>query len=169
MVNFGIGEMDDFMKPKVYIETTVVSYLTARPSRDLVIAAHQQLTQEWWDNRRTDFDLYASQLVIQESSAGDAVMAQKRLEILDAVPLLDVNREAISLARVLIEKGPIPEKAAVDALRIAVARVHGMDYLLTWNCRHIANAEMQAAVAKICREAGYEPPIICTPEELLGS
>ena len=96
-------------------------------------------------------------------------MAQKRLEILDAFPPLDVNREAISLARALVEKGPIPEKAAVDALHIAVATVHGMDYLLTWNCKHIANAEMQAAVAKICREAGYEPPIICTPEELLGS
>lgn len=158
-----------FMSPKVYIETTVVSYLTARPGRDLIIAAHQQLTQEWWENRRTDFDLYSSQLVIQESSAGDAVMAQKRLEILNEIPLLDVNREAIFLARTLIEKGPIPERAAVDALHIAVATVHGMDYLLTWNCKHIANAEMQAAIAKICREAGYEPPIICTPEELLGS
>ncbi len=158
-----------FMKPKVYIETTVASYLTARPNRDLIIAAHQQLTQEWWENRRTDFDLYVSQLVIQESSAGAAVMAQKRLEILDGLPLLDVNREAMSLARALVEKGPIPEKAAVDALHIAVATVHGIDYLLTWNCKHIANAEMQASVAKICREAGYEPPIICTPEELLGS
>ncbi len=157
------------MKPKVYIETTVASYLTARPNRDLIIAAHQQLTQEWWENRRTDFDLYVSQLVIQESSAGAAVMAQKRLEILDGLPLLDVNREAMSLARALVEKGPIPEKAAVDALHIAVATVHGIDYLLTWNCKHIANAEMQASVAKICREAGYEPPIICTPEELLGS
>ena len=157
------------MSPKVYIETTVVSYLTARPSRDLIIAAHQQLTQEWWENRRADFDLYASQLVIQESSAGDAVMAQKRLKILDEVPLLDANREAISLARTLVEKGPIPEKAAVDALHIAVATVHGMDYLLTWNCKHIANAEMQTSVGKICRESGYEPPIICTPEELLGS
>lgn len=96
-------------------------------------------------------------------------MARKRLELLDEIPLLDGNLEAVSLARTFIEKGPIPEKAAVDALHIAVATVHGMDYLLTWNCRHIANAEMRAAVAKICREAGYEPPIICTPEELLGS
>jgi predicted nucleic acid-binding protein len=157
------------MKPKVYIETTVVSYLTARPSRDLIITAHRQLTQEWWENRRADFDLYASQLVIQESSAGDAVMAQKRLEVLDEIPLLDVSLDAISLGRSLVEKGPIPEKAAVDALHIAVATVHGMDYLLTWNCKHIANAEMQTAVAKICRESGYEPPTICTPEELLGS
>jgi PIN domain len=157
------------MKSKVYIETTVVSYLIARPSRDLIIAAHQQLTQDWWENRRVSFDLYASQLVIQESSAGDAVMAQKRLEALDQIPLLDVNRESIALARTLVEKGPIPEKAAVDALHIAIATVHGMDYLLTWNCRHIANAEMQTAVAAVCRVAGYEPPVICTPEELLGS
>jgi hypothetical protein len=156
------------MKAKVYIETTIVSYLTARPSRDLVIAAHQQITQEWWTNRRTDFDLYASQLVIQESSAGDSQMAQLRLVALDETLLLDVNREAVDLSRMLIRKGPIPEKAAVDALHIAIATVHGMDYLLTWNCKHIANAEMQTAVAAISRASGYEPPIICTPEELSG-
>lgn len=82
--------------------------------------------------------------------------------------LLDVNQDAVSLARVLVNKGPIPQKAAVDALHIAVATVHGIDYLLTWNCRHIANAEMQMAVAALSRESGYEPPVICTPEELLG-
>lgn len=96
-------------------------------------------------------------------------MAQKRLEILEAIPLLNVRQESVILARALVEKGPIPEKATVDALHIAIATVHGMDYLLTWNCKHIANAEMQAAVAAICRAAGYEPPVICTPEELLGS
>jgi hypothetical protein len=156
------------MKPKVYIETTIVSYLTARSSRDLIIAAHQQLTQEWWDQRRESFELYVSQLVIQESGAGDAIMAQKRLEVLDTILMLDLRPEAVTLARALIEKGPIPEKAAVDALHIALATVHGMDYLLTWNCKHIANAEMQTAVAAICRAAGYEPPVICTPEELWG-
>jgi hypothetical protein len=156
------------MKPKVYIETTIVSYLTARPSRDLVIAAHQQLTQEWWDQRRESFDLYVSQLVIQESGAGDAFMVRKRLEVLETILMLDLRPEAVALARALVEKGPIPEKAAVDALHIAVATVHGMDYLLTWNCKHIANAEMQTAVAAICRAAGSEPPVICTPEELWG-
>ena len=156
------------MKRKVYLETTVVSYLTARPSRDLVVAAHQQITQDSWTNRRPDFDLYASQLVVQEASAGDAQMAQSRLAALDQIPLLGVSKEAASLARLLVEKGPIPEKAAVDALHIAIATAHGMDYLLTWNCKHIANAEMQGGVAVICRESGYEPPVICTPEELLG-
>jgi hypothetical protein len=156
------------MKSKVYLETTVVSYLTARPSRDLVVAAHQQITQDWWTNRRSDFDLYASQLVIQEASGGDAQMAQSRLAALDQIPLLGVSKEATSLARLLVKKGPIPEKAAVDALHIAIATTHGMDYLLTWNCKHIANAEMQGGVGGICRASGYEPPVICTPEELLG-
>lgn len=156
------------MKSKVYIETTIVNYLTARPSRDLVIAAHQQITQEWWANRRSDFELYASQLVVQESSAGEAQMAQLRLAALDETLLLMVNQDTVNLARKLVEKGPLPEKAAVDALHIAIATVHGMDYLLTWNCKHIANAEMQTAVATISRADGYEPPVICTPEELLG-
>ena len=157
------------MNLKVYIETTIVSYLTARPSRDLIIAAHQQLTQEWWETRRANFALYASQFVIRESSAGDAAMAQKRLEALDGIPLLGATPEAFALARRLVEKGPIPEKANVDALHIAVAATNGMDYLLTWNCKHIANAEMHTGVARICRAAGCEPPVICTPEELLGS
>jgi hypothetical protein len=157
------------MSLKVYIETTIVSYLTARPSRDLIMAAHQQLTQEWWENRRANFDLYTSQFVIQESSAGDAKMAQTRLEALEEIPLLSVTQEAVTLARTLVEKGPIPEKADVDALHIAVAATNGMDYLLTWNCKHIANAEMQIGIGKSCRAAGFEPPVICTPEELLGS
>ena len=154
---------------KVYVETTIVSYLTARPSRDLIIAAHQQLTQEWWDTRRNKFDLYVSQFVIQESGAGESEMTQKRLDALDGVPLLAVSKEAINLARLLVEKGPLPEKAKVDALHISVAASHDMDYLLTWNCKHIANAEMQTGIGKLCRAAGFEPPVICTPEELLGS
>lgn len=157
------------MSLKVYIETTIVSYLTARPSRDLIMSAHHQLTQEWWENRRANFDLYTSQFVIQESSAGDAKMAQTRLEALEEIPLLSVTQEAVTLARTLVEEGPIPEKADVDALHIAVAATNGMDYLLTWNCKHIANAEMQIGIGKLCRAAGFEPPVICTPEELLGS
>ena len=158
---------DDLLK--VYIETTIVSYLTARPNRDLILAAHQQITIEWWETRRGDFYLYTSQFVIQESSAGEAAMAQKRLKSLDGIPLLAVSQEALDLARALVEKGPIPEKAKVDALHIAVAAGNGMDYLLTWNCKHIANAEMQIGIGKFCRAAGFEPPVICTPEELLGT
>jgi len=156
------------MKPTVYVETTIVSYLTARFSRDLVTAAHQQITQEWWANRRAAFDLFISQFVVQEASMGDAAMVRKRLEELQAVPLLGVNQDVGNLAQRLIVDGPLPKKAAVDALHIAVATVHGMDYLLTWNCKHIANAEMQSKVAAVCRDSGFEPPVICTPEELLG-
>lgn len=156
------------MAPKIYLETTIISYLAARPSKDLITAAHQQVTHDWWQNRRRDFDLFSSQLVIQESSAGDAAVAQTRLQLLSDISLVQVNVDCVSLARALVEKGPIPGKAAVDALHIAIATVHGMDYLLTWNCKHIANAEMQTAVSRICRSAGYEPPVICTPEELSG-
>ena len=156
------------MAPKIYLETTIISYLAARPSKDLITAAHQQITRDWWQNRRRDFDLFSSQLVIQESSAGDAGVAQMRLQLLSGISLLQVNADCVSLARALVERGPIPEKAAIDALHIGIATVHGLDYLLTWNCKHIANAEMQTAVHRICRSAGYEPPVICTPEELSG-
>lgn len=156
------------MKPTIYLETTIVSYLAARPIRDLIIAAHQQLTHEWWEYRRADFDLFISQLVLQEVSAGDPQAAQERLQVLGGLPLLTLTEDAVALAQALIDKGPIPPKAAVDALHMAVATVHGMDYLLTWNCRHIANAAMRTAIEAICRARGYEPPVMCTPEELMG-
>jgi hypothetical protein len=156
------------MKPTVYLETTIISYLAARPSRDLIIAAHQQLTHEWWEYRRADFDLFISQLVLQEASAGDPQVAQQRLHLVGRLPLLTLTEDAVALARALVNKGPIPPKAEVDALHMAVAMVHGMDYLLTWNCKHIANAAMRTAIETICRAHGYEPPVMCTPEELLG-
>lgn len=155
------------MKPQVYLETTIISYLTAKPSRDIIIAAHQKLTNEWWENRRRRFDLFVSQLVIQEAKAGDKDAAQKRLGILETIPSLELNEKVISLARALMDK-VIPPKAVEDALHIAVSTIHGMDYLLTWNCKHIANAEKEHAIAAVCRSNNFEPPIICTPEELMG-
>ena len=155
------------MKPKVYLETTIISYLAAKPSRDIVIAAHQELTNEWWENRRRRFELFVSQLVIQEARAGDKDAAQRRLGILDSISLLELNEKVISLARILMDE-VIPPKAVEDALHIAVAVIHGMDYLLTWNCKHIANAEKEHAIAAVCRSNNFEPPIICTPEELMG-
>ncbi len=154
------------MKPKVYVETTIVSYLAARPSRDLITAAHQQVTQEWWENRRTDFDLFVSQLVIQEASAGDEQAIQRRLQMLEDLPLLQLNEHAVTLARTLIDEGTLPSQAAGDALHIAIATVHGMDYLLTWNLKHLANATIRNAITLTCRAHDYEPPVICTPEEL---
>ena len=152
---------------KVYVETSVISYLTAWPSRDIVIAGHQQTTREWWRDQRQSFQLVASQLVIQEASAGDVVAAQERLEILKNIELLEVKEDALNLAQVLIQSGPLPRKAAEDALHIAIAVTNGVEYLLTWNCKHIANASVRSSIEGICRAAGYEPTIICTPEELL--
>jgi hypothetical protein len=153
------------MKPTVYIETTIPSYLTAWPSRDLVRAAHQQITREWWA-RRGGYDLYSSRLVIQESQAGDAEAAAERLAALAGIPLLEETTEAAELAEALLRGVPLPEKAAADALHIATAAVHGMQYLLTWNCTHIANVVLRPQIEAVCREAGYEPPLISTPEEL---
>lgn len=155
------------MKPKIYLETTIASYLTAWPSRDLLIAAHQQITREWWETRRAEFDLYVSQIVIQESGAGDKNAAEQRLEILEGFPLLDVTEKVTALATDLIERIPLPERAEVDALHIAVAVINGMDYLMTWNCTHIANAVLRNQIENVCRSCGYEPPVICTPEELM--
>jgi hypothetical protein len=155
------------MASSVYVETTIVSYLTARPSRDLVQRAHQQLTRKWWRTRRVQFDLYVSLPVIQEAAGGDSLRAQKRLAALKAIPILDATPEAMRLATALVGAGAIPEQAAVDATHIAIATAHGVDYLLTWNCTHIANAAMRSSIERICRNAGYEPPILCTPEELM--
>jgi hypothetical protein len=153
------------MKPTVYIETTIPSYLTAWPSRDLVRAAHQQITREWW-TRRDEFDLYPSRLVVQECQAGDEQAAAHRLASLAGIPLLEQEAEAAELADALLRDVPLPQKAAADALHIATAAVHGMQYLLTWNCTHLANAALRPQIEAVCRAAGFEPPLICTPQEL---
>lgn len=154
------------MKETVYVETSVISYLVAKPSRDLITATRQQMTIEWWEKRREEFDLVASQVVVDEAASGDTLRASERLSLLSDILLLDVSTKAIELADYLIERHALPAKAAQDALHIAIAAVHGVNYLITWNCKHIANARMRQAINKTCRLAGYEPPILCTPEEL---
>lgn len=155
------------MKPTVYVETSVISYLTARPSRDILIAANQQVTQEWWQERRPNFDVYVSQLVDQEISSGDSEAVTKRQVALTGCLFLDITPGAVKLAGQLIEQNAIPRQAAEDALHIAVATVSGMDYLMTWNFKHIANAAMRTNVELVCRLNGYEPPVICSPMELM--
>lgn len=155
------------MAQRVYLETTILSYLTARPSRDLLTAAHQETTKKWWESRRADFELFVSQFVIDEAAMGDPDAAKLRLEILADLPLLDVTEDVHALAGEFMKRVPLPPKAAADSLHIATATVNGMDYLLTWNCTHIANAALRVKIETICRESGYEPPVICTPEELL--
>jgi predicted nucleic acid-binding protein len=156
------------MEPPVYVETSIVSYLAAYPSRDLVTAAHQQITHTWWHLHRSKFSIFASQVVLDESAAGDPQMASKRIEILAAVPLLDITPEVAELAADLIRRLPLPPRAGADALHIAVAAYHGMDFLLTWNCSHIANAVLRPKIERICREQGCSAPVLCTPEELIG-
>ena len=153
-------------KAAIYIETSLVSYLATRPSRDIIVAAHQQLTSDWWDNHRHHYDLFISQVVLDEARAGDKQEAAKRLAAIQDLPLLEINEDAIQLAESLVQSNAVPKKAAQDALHIAIACINGMDYLLTWNCKHIANAKMRSKIDKVCRGAGYAPPIICTPEEL---
>src|SRR5262249_2042020 len=132
------------MNDRVYVETTFVSYLTARPSRDLIVAGHQQLTRDWWEARRGDYELCVSQLVIQEARVGDALAAQERLELMAKMTMLEIKEEAVSLAETLVQNGAMPAKAGNDALHIAVAAIHRIPYLLTWNCRHMANATIRA-------------------------
>jgi len=154
------------MLPRVYIETTFVSYLTSRPRRDAIIFGHQQLTQDWWDQERADFELCTSQLVLQEAGKGDLEAAQERLAILKAMTLLDTTEAAVRLAAELLQAKALPDKAGEDALHIAVAAEQKIPYLLTWNCRHMANATMRPVIEAVCSSKGYKAPIICTPEEL---
>jgi predicted nucleic acid-binding protein len=155
------------MKPKVYVETTVISYLVARPSRDVVVAAHQQVTRDWWKACVDRFEFVASELVVREASGGDQEAARERLDALEVLALLEASEEALTLARQLVQRGAVAKTSAEDALHIAIAATGGIDYLVTWNCRHIANAAMRSHIETTCRLAGYEPPIICTPEELM--
>lgn len=155
------------MKRRVYLETSVISYLTARPSKTIIGAAHQQITSAWWD-KRTDYDLFVSELVLREYAAGDPDAAQRRLEIIESIPLLVATEESYQLAENFLKKGIIPAKAAEDSLHIAITITHSVDYLLTWNCKHIANPELQRRIMDYLSEQGQFLPFICTPEELLG-
>jgi hypothetical protein len=155
------------MKRKIYVETSVISYLTARPSKTIIGAAHQQITLAWWE-LRSDYELLVSQSVWQECAAGDPVAAQKRLQALEGISVLAITQDMFRLAESLIEQAIIPAKAIEDALHIAVSTLHHVDFLLTWNCRHIANPVIQEKIAVHLDQLGLFLPIICTPEELLG-
>ena len=151
----------------VYFETTFISYLVALPSRDLIVAAHQQVTNDWWKNQRKKYECYISEIVIDESSAGDENEIQKRLKIIDELKLLELTKEVNELTKTILKSGVIPPKAVRDAAHIAVATFHEVDYLLTWNCTHIANAHILKRIEKICILSGFQMPTICTPENLL--
>jgi hypothetical protein len=152
----------------VYLETSVVSYLTSHPRRDVRVATWQEITNQWWEQERAKFELFTSELVIAEASRGDMEAARERLERLKNLPVLTIDEEPKRFADRLIREGGVPAEAQADALHIAVASVHGLDYLLTWNCRHINNAATKPLIRSICAIVGYPCPEICTPLELLS-
>ena len=156
------------MKPKLYLETTIPSYLTSWSSRDLIIAGHQQITKEWWKKRRKAFNIYISQFVVDEVRSGDPSAARARMKAIRGFPMLEITPEIGVIAADILALKIIPRRAVTDAAHIAVATAHRIDYLMTWNCVHLANAVIIKEVGKICRRHGFECPVICTPEELLG-
>ncbi len=155
------------MNPRVYIETSVFSYLTARDSSSLTGAARQLTTRRWWE-RRAEFELLISEVVVRECKSGDAQAVQRRMAALEGIPLLSLSSQAAQIAELLLTEGIMPAKAAEDALHIAIAAVHGVDFLLSWNFKHIANPVIQAQIAARLSQMGLALPFICAPEELLG-
>jgi hypothetical protein len=157
------------MKPKVYLETSFVSYLAARLSRDLIMLQRQLSSRRWWETMRSQFDLLVSQTVYEECWEGDREAVTARTNILKETALLPLTGEILVVAQRLVDPGPLPLKGATDAIHIAVATAYGCDYLLTWNFKHINNAQIKRKVTRIIEEYGYQPTTICTPDELMGS
>ena len=157
------------MKYHVYVETSVISYLTGRQSRDLIVAAHQEITRQWWQGRSNALELFVSDIVMEEARQGDPDAALTRLEGMSTLPVLLTDDRAVAVSRKLVLAEIVPYAAVADALHIAVAATNGMDYLLTWNCRHLANALMRNRIVMFIESEGYACPVICTPEELQES
>ncbi len=151
----------------IYLESSVVSYLAARPSRDVVVAGNQQVTRDWWETRRHECELFISDVVVAECAVGDSTAVSEREMILVGIPVLATTQEAEALANALLSAMALPRQAALDALHIGVTAVNGIDILLTWNCAHIANPFMQPQIAAACVEFGVVPPTICTPLQLV--
>lgn len=152
----------------VYIETSIVSVLTARPARDLILAAQQTRTIEWWERQRASFNLYSSELVQLEASGGDTTAADERLKVLSSLPFLNVSEEALRLARQLVIAAALPPRALRDAEHVGICATNAIDFLLTWNCRHLANAMQRGRIRQVCESFGLQAPVICTPDELFG-
>ena len=155
------------MSSKVYVETTVLSYLAARPSRDPIVVARQNITRYWWGSERSKYELVISEAVEAECLRGDLEMIQARARLLKEVSLFPINEGILELAALLMAPGAIPDKAAPDAVHIAAAAMQGCEFLLTWNFRHIANVRIRREVERILAKNGYTKTTICTPEELI--
>ena len=156
------------MKPSVYLETSIISYLAARPSRDPLIAAHQQVTRDWWTTAPNRYELFISEAVVEEVGGGDQDAASKRLALVAGIPSLLVTPENIRLGQRIAREASLPTKAGIDALHVAIAADHRIGLLLTWNCKHIASPTFRPRIESVCRAAGLTPPEITTPYEMLG-
>lgn len=155
------------MKPTVYIETTIIGHLTSRLPADVVVTGQMLVTRQWWTKSRQDFETFISDLVHKEVSRGDPAAASERLEAIHMIPSVPILDGARKLAVELILRHGLPDKARVDALHLAICATNGIDYLLTWNCRHLANAARQKTMTEICAAFGYSVPVICTPQQLM--
>lgn len=154
------------VKPRIYVETSVVSYLVARPSRDVVVLGHQETTRAWWDSSLALHDVYVSELVLLEAKRGDPGAASERLEAIAQFPVLAISDEARKLAGLYVREIPLPVKASADALHLAIATLNQMDYVVTWNCEHIARGRVKRRLEEINRANDLAVPTVCTPEEL---
>ena len=154
-------------KPKVYVETTVVSYLVARPSHDVTLAARQQATQQLWTECVDNFEFIISDIVLNEVSRGDVIASQRRLEVLADLSVLDVSLESIMLEENLIDAGAVPQYSRPDAQHIAIATVNNIEYLVSWNYKHIVNETKRQLITEVCQAAGFQPTTLCTPIELI--
>ena len=154
------------MNESVYIESSVISYLTARLNRDVVITARQTITENWWENHKSKYEIFISGLVVQEISKGDHEAAEKRLKAIAGIPLLGTSEEAVILAEELLSQGAVPPNSEEDALHISIAAASGINFLLTWNFRHINNAHTKTIITSVVEGRGFICPILCSPEEL---
>ena len=153
---------------RIYIESTIPSYVVARPARDLLQAARQQTSRDWWELKRHQHELFTSQIVLNEIASGESEMAKQRLATLASIPVLRGNEEAENLTLQILGSGLLPAAADRDAGHSALATVYEMDIPLSWNCRHIANASIQARLRKLVEKSGLALPVLCTPDELTG-
>ncbi len=155
------------MVTTVYIESTIISYLAAKPSRDLIVAAHQQITNEWWDTIKQQVECYISPFVIQEISAGDQEVAKRSLDLIEDLSILEVNKEIQNLAQKYFAALDIPEKSRLDAFHLALSVWHEIDYLLSLNCKHIVSGRIKKMLDNVNVELDLKIPVLCTPEELM--
>ena len=152
---------------RIFVETTIPSYLVARPARDVVQMARQHITREWWEHGRVGHELFTSQIVLDEASAGDPALARARLELLAPLALLEISEPVLVFARQIIDAGILPPGADRDAAHVATATVHRLDALLSLNFRHLVNVSIQSRLRRLALRAAYDLPAICTPEELM--